>query len=184
MFRITTIITVLFSFFALNNVLSATENNIIPVVENEQSLLIENETSAETEIIPNPLVSENDAHGQLYISPYDPGHNLYPVRILAINDWQLSDEDYGKQLLLSGGEHKLKVVPDFSNIKPAKIFMRKQWPEKHIAFSLTNGQHVAVSARLMDKEELEWKVEMYLINPPEERSNISAHNNAINTIND
>jgi len=163
--KITLIIGVLLICFINNQTLAIEQDT----TDNQQAVFNSEDDFTELnpqELIVSPLVSENDAHGQLHLSPYDPEHQLYPVQILAIDDWLLPIEDYGKPIFLAAGEHRLRLIPDFSNINPQKIFMDSFWPEKHIAFTLIKGQNLAVAARLKEHNKLEWNVEIYLVQLP------------------
>ncbi|MFT5520504.1 MAG: hypothetical protein ACI9IA_001097, partial [Enterobacterales bacterium] len=62
------------------------------------------------------------------------------------------------EILLAPGEHQMKVVPDFENIQPQTVFMASPWQEKHITFKLTEGQQIAVAARLLNVDSLEWVI--------------------------
>jgi len=147
------------------------QNNI----KQEGSVLTQGELGAEIDI--SPLLTENQQHGQLYLSAFDPEHQLYPIKLIAIDGWTVTDEIVGKPILLAEGEHQLKVGPDFSNIHPQKLFMASDWPEKHIGFNLKNEEHLAVAARLKNKLTLQWKVEIYRIEAPVDE--LSAKSNLI-----
>ncbi len=97
-------------------------------------------TVIDATVINSPLVSENEEHGQLHLSTYDPQHKVYPVKMISIDDWLLPGADYGKPLLLAAGEHRIRLVPDFSNISPQKLFMNYFWPEKHVIFFLRKSR--------------------------------------------
>jgi len=116
-------------------------------------------------VVKSPLVSNNEEHGQLFISPFVPQHHLYPVAIISIDGWEITDSTVESELRLSEGEHQLVLVPDFSNIRPQVVFMASPWQQKKIAFTLANQQNVAVAARLLDREELLWEVQIYGIEP-------------------
>ena len=129
----------------------------------------ENQTELELAIaeeIISPLVSSGEEHGRLYQSPYNPEHHLYPVRIISIDGWDITDETFEQDLLLAVGDHQMRVVPDFSNIQPQFVFMSSSWQEKHVSFSIKNNQEIAVGARLIDREYLEWQVQLYGIEVP------------------
>lgn len=118
------------------------------------------------EQLPSPLLSEGEIHGTLYLSSFDAEHDLYPVKILSVDGW-LVPADYTEQKLrLALGTHQIKVTPDFSNIEPQTVFMASPWQEKHISFTILDQQDIAVAARLMDKQELEWDVQMYRVEIP------------------
>jgi hypothetical protein len=70
------------------------------------------------------------------------------------------------EILLAPGEHQMKVVPDFENIQPQTVFMASPWQEKHITFKLTEGQQIAVAARLLNVDSLEWVIELYRVEIP------------------
>ncbi len=110
--------------------------------------------------------TKNEQHGRLYLSAFDPEHQLYPVNLLAIDGWQMPDEAYGKPILLAEGEHLLKLHPDFSNIHIQKMFMASDWPAKQITFKLNKEEHLAIAARLINKLTLQWNVEIYRIDAP------------------
>ncbi|MCP4271719.1 MAG: hypothetical protein GY781_07100 [Gammaproteobacteria bacterium] len=114
----------------------------------------------------SPLLTKNEQHGRLYLSAFDPEHQLYPVNLLAIDGWQMPDEAYGKPILLAEGEHLLKLHPDFSNIHIQKMFMASDWPAKQITFKLNKEEHLAIAARLINKLTLQWNVEIYRIDAP------------------
>jgi len=145
----------------------------------QNQLLAEEKTHREqnAEITTSPLLTENQQHGQLYLSAFDPEHQLYPIKLIAIDGWIVPDEIFGKPVLLAEGKHQLKVRPDFSNIHPQKLFMAGDWHEKHIEFNLKNEQHLAVAARLIDKLTLQWLVEIYRIEAPTDE--LSTENNLI-----
>ncbi len=132
----------------------------------EQDAQVNTEDVVAAEINISPLLTKNDLHGQLYLSAFDPEHQLYPVHLIAIDGWQIPDETYGKPILLAEGEHHLTLHPDFSNIQIQKIFMASDWPVKQIAFKLNKDEHLAIAARLIDKLTLQWNVEIYRIAAP------------------
>ena len=113
--------------------------------------------------IPSPLLSAQQDHGKLYQSAYDPEHQLYPVKIVAIDDWQLPAGISKQDILLSEGQHQMIVVPDFSNIEHKTVFMDSPWQELQVSFSIEVEQEIVVAARLMDTEDLQWQVQMYLV---------------------
>ncbi len=115
----------------------------------------------ELDMIESPLASEDEEHSRLHVSPIDSGHHLYPIRINFIDGWQVNENIFEKELRLKAGEHKIKVVPDFSNIERQLVFMSSPWQEKHIAFNLQNDQDIVLSARLTDFKELKWEVQIY-----------------------
>ena len=121
-------------------------------------------------LIPNPIVNKEDKHGQLFRYAYDAKHLLFPVKIISIDGWLLpklsSVEANTLELLLAPGEHQLAVVPDFKAVEPAKVFMGFPWQIKHIKFNVTEGQQIAVGARLLDVKSLEWTLQLYRVEIP------------------
>ncbi len=144
----------------------------------EEEGLVNTEDELVEEINTSPLLTKNEKHGRLYLSAFDPDHQLYPVNLIAIDEWQMPDEAYGKPILLAEGEHHLKLRPDFSNIHIQKMFMASDWPEKKIAFNLKKEEHLAIAARLTNKLTLQWNVEIYRIDAPID--DISADDQFIN----
>ncbi len=165
-FKISLIFSILL-IYSVNNQLLTAENDSSGELQSNQSANVILEGLDDVEKIESPLILESEVHGQLHLSPIDPEHHLYPVKIISIDDWLMPAEDYGKPIFLAEGEHKIKLIPDFSNIEPKKIFMNSLWLEKYIAFTVSKGQNIALAARLMDNHKLEWKVELYLVEPSE-----------------
>ena len=168
--------------FSCLSLLSINPINLTATEQSETGLLEDNNVVAEQifeadlielEIIESPLVSEDDDHGRLHVSPIDTQHHLYPVRIMYIDGWQVNENIFEKELRLKAGEHQIKVVPDFSNIESQLVFMSSQWQEKHIAFTLLKDQDIVVSARLTDHKELKWEVQIYRVVIPIKNNDVS-----------
>ena len=116
------------------------------VTANHHTLAVE-KSNQETAVVPvvteaaveikSPLVSVDVEHGQLHLSAFDPGHQLYPVKIISIDDWTVTAEITAKELLLAPAEHSMRVVPDFSAITPQMLFMSSPWQEKHLSFTIS-----------------------------------------------
>lgn len=137
--------------------------------------LTEPVTSAEP-VVASPLVSPEEVHGRLFISAFDPEHQLYPVKLISIDKWQLTEDIREQDLRLSEGEHEIRVIPDFSGIEPQKVFMTNTWQEKRLSFSLQQQQTIVIGARLIDTEELQWEVQLFLVElPVEESSEINSY---------
>ena len=130
---------------------SATEITSAPIVES---------------LIESPLVLDDVEHGKLLISAYDPKHFLYPVKIVAIDDWSITEDILTKDLLLVEGDHKLKVIPDFSNLQQQTVFMSNDWQEKQINFKVLKDQEFVVAARILNTEKLDWEVQIYRVKLP------------------
>ena len=105
---------------------------------------------------------------QLYLSAYDPEHHVYPVKIISIDDWTVTDDIKQTDYRLAEGEHKIRLIPDFSNIEPQLVFMNSIWQEKLVRFKILNQQKLAVTARLLDRNKLLWDVQLYSIELPTE----------------
>jgi len=112
-------------------------------------------------VVTSPIVLNDVEHGQLFLTAYDAEHFLYPVKVISIDGWVVTD--LVEDALLAPGEHTLIIVPDFDDITPRKVFMDNTWEEKHISFNLLDDQQIAVSARLLDTETLDWTVELYRV---------------------
>ncbi|MFT5451832.1 MAG: hypothetical protein ACI9N9_001318 [Enterobacterales bacterium] len=141
--------------------------------------------SADDKLIESPIVAKEDKHGQLFRYAYDAKHLLFPVKIISIDDWLVTDlvssevslteegseifadaELKALEILLAPGEYQMKVIPDFENIQPQTVFMGSFWQEKHITFSITEGQQLVVAARLLNVDSLEWALELYRVEIP------------------
>lgn len=151
-----------FVFFCLF-LLSINPINTIATEQFETESLEDSSLIAEQVFKPieSPLVTEDEEHGRLHVSPIDTEHHLYPVRITFIDGWQVNENIFEMELRLKPGEHQLKVVPDFSNIERQMVFMSSPWQEKHIVFTVHNNQDIVVSARLIDYKELKWDIQAY-----------------------
>ena len=152
--------------------------NITATEQLETELLDGRSLVAEQVIEPieSPLVTKDEEHGRLHVSPIDTEHHLYPVRITSIDGWQVNENIFEKELRLTPGEHQLKLVPDFSNIERQLVFMNSPWQEKYVAFTLQNDQDIVVSARLTDHKELKWNVQVYRVVIPINNNDVSTDN--------
>ncbi|MCP3674921.1 MAG: hypothetical protein GY829_10695, partial [Gammaproteobacteria bacterium] len=61
----------------------------------------------ELEVIESPLVTKDEKHGRLHVSPIDTEHHLYPVKIVFIDNWQVNENIFEKELRLKAGEHQI-----------------------------------------------------------------------------
>lgn len=139
----------------------------------------------------SPLVVSEDAHATLYTTTFDSQHFAYPVKIISIDSWLLSEQTFDTELLLKPGKHQIVLEPDFSNIITRKNFMNGSWETKIVEIDLKEGQHIALSARLdatglksvpsikseQSKEIFgenikDWKPEFYLIQKDIKISNV------------
>ena len=157
-------------FATENNLNKATEINAIAVEESADSNV------DVTEMIPSPLKTADEDHGKLLISAFDPTHYVYPVKILSIDDWEVNDKIVEDDLRLARGDHHIILIPDFSNIEEKRGFMRSPWIEKKVAFSIENDQSITITARLMNRDKIEWKVQMYQLKSPIKPDDYSSEN--------
>jgi len=186
------IFTLLFLSFLSIGLSQGAENVIDPLIP------------AEDKFIKSPIVGKEDKHSQLFRYAFDAKHLLFPVKIISIDGWLVTDfvstetnhqtslEGTGSEIagsemasaeepstgisvdvklkaleiLLAPGEHQMKVIPDFENIQPQTVFMASPWQEQHINFKLTEGQQIAVAARLLNIDSLEWIIELYRVEIP------------------
>ena len=126
------------------------------------------DVKADEIIIESPLVSNDVEHAQLLINGFDPEHFIYPVKIISINDWQVDELLMDTEFLLAAGDYDLIVEPDFSNIVPKKSFMVAPWDGKHVSFNVQAAQQLVISSRLTNRDELQWSVEIYVVDMQED----------------
>ena len=181
------IFTLLFLSFLSIGLSQGAENALDPLIPTEDTF------------IKSPIVGKEDKHSQLFRYAYDAKHLLFPVKIISIDGWLVTDfvstetnhetsseetdpeianleepstgisvdvKLKALEILLAPGEHQMKVIPDFENIQPQTVFMASPWQEKHITFKLTEGQQIAVAARLLNVDSLEWVIELYRVEIP------------------
>ncbi len=113
-FKIMTIFSILL-IYSVNNQLLTAENNSSEELKSFQQTDVILDGLDEVEMIESPIISESEEHGQLHLSPIDPEHRLFPVKLVSIDDWLMPAEDNGKPVFLAEGEHRIKLIPDFSN---------------------------------------------------------------------